>query len=160
MDIFEDIPIWKKQLQQQIINRNTNVHNFSNILDQLNHTQSNLNNALKRNSELEKSIQSIHSKKSSDIVHELCDTQLKLSKQLIIESELTDKIKHLETKLFATQSNIEHITNQKHDLLYKNKLISQELNKTRIEVCQITDEKIVLQLENNIMRTQLHQKNL
>jgi hypothetical protein len=161
MDIPQETPNWKLNISQKLAERDKGNIDFSNLISQLNTTKDKLKEYLNRVNELEKTVDIIqqNNKKSGrdPLINELCQNQLKLSKKMTNEMNLNDKIKALETKLLVTQTKLEKSINQKHDLEQYNKRVLLELRKTREEVCHMMDERVVLQLENHFMRTDLEE---
>ena len=159
MDIQEEIPNWKKNLQIQLQSRNGNVNQFGDMLQQLNFYKDLSNQSQKRVTQLENSLRLIKSKKCDDVIKELCDSQLKSSKLLVVEMDLKDKITQLEKELKIKQTKLEKQENDLYDLKIREKRILRELHNTRREVQSTFDDKIVLQLENHCIRTKLDGKD-
>lgn len=159
MDIPIETPNWKLNIGQQLSNRDKGNVEFSGLISQLDNAKKKLNYYIQRVEELEKSIKIIKKQNEKghreSLINELCEAQVKLSRKMVTEMDLNDKIKALETKLFVTQTKLEKAINQKHDVEQYNKRMATELRKTREEVCSMMDERVVLQLENHVMRTKL-----
>lgn len=159
MDIQEETPNWQKNLQSQLYSRDKSVNEFGDMIQQLNFYKELFNQSQKRVSELENSLRIIKSKKCDDVIKELCENQLKVSKCMVAEMELKDKVGQLEKELKVRQDKMEKKENEIHDLKLRQKRILVELRRTRQEVQDGFDERIVLQLENHCMNTKLNGEN-